>query len=386
MVRNICIWTAVLVTIGACADKNRVKIAGEIKNASGQKVYLEQVNVDKAVRIDSVQADKAGKFSFKVKVETPTFYNVRMGNKEMVTVIAQPEEDIQLTGSLAGLSNNYWVDGSENSLWIKLLNFQLNNTRVAMDSLRKAYAALPAEVAFAGERAKVAAAWDSVWRKQVNFSKEFILKHAVSPASYYALYQKLDAHNFVLSPEQDLHSYKVVASSLKAMYPESQYTQAILTHLAQIGKEMNSERIRQLIANSESSLPEIRLPNAKGDTVALSAQKAKLVVLDFTVLAARDADAYIRDMKAVYDKFRNRGVEIYQVCLDENKLAWENLVKRYGIRWTCVWDPDGLQSKAAKLWNIQSVPADYIINRKSEIVGKNLFGRRLEDRLNDLLK
>ncbi|MDE7074926.1 MAG: redoxin domain-containing protein, partial [Odoribacter sp.] len=105
-----------------------------------------------------------------------------------------------------------------------------------------------------------------------------------------------------------------------------------------------------------------------------------------TVLTARDADAYIWDMKAVYDKFRNRGVEIYQVCLDGNKLAWENLVKRYDIRWTCVWDPDGLQSKVARLWNIQSVPADYIINRKSEIVGKNLFGRRLEDRLNDLLK
>lgn len=386
MARNIFVLLAISLAVGACTDKNRVKISGEIKDASKEKVYLEQVNVDKIVRVDSTQTDKSGNFSFKVRVETPTFYNVRVGNKEVVTVIAQPEEDIKVTGSLAGLGNNYWVDGSENSLWVKLLNFQLNNTRVVLDSLRKAYAALPAGATFAAERGKVAAAWDSVWMKQVNFSKEFILKHAVSPASYYALYQKLDDNNFVLSPDRDLHSYKVVASSLKAMYPESQYTQAILTHLAQISKEMNSERIRQLIANSESSLPEIRLPNVKGDTVALSAQKAKLVVLDFTVLTARDADAYIRDMKAVYDKFRNRGVEIYQVCLDGNKLAWENLVKRYDIRWTCVWDPDGLQSKVARLWNIQSVPADYIINRKSEIVGKNLFGRRLEDRLNDLLK
>jgi len=38
------------------------------------------------------------------------------------------------------------------------------------------------------------------------------------------------------------------------------------------------------------------------------------------------------------------------------------------------------------MWNIQRVPANYIINPKFEIVGKNLAGQRLEDRLNDLLK
>lgn len=40
----------------------------------------------------------------------------------------------------------------------------------------------------------------------------------------------------------------------------------------------------------------------------------------------------------------------------------------------------------AQMWNIQHVPANYIINPKFEIVGKNLAGQRLEDRLNDLLK
>ena len=35
---------------------------------------------------------------------------------------------------------------------------------------------------------------------------------------------------------------------------------------------------------------------------------------------------------------------------------------------------------------VKSVPANYIINQKKEIVGKNLYGSRLEDRLNDLLK
>ena len=170
------------------------------------------------------------------------------------------------------------------------------------------------------------------------------------------------------------------------MYPESQYTKAILKHLDQINKDIRSENLRMLIANSENSLPEIRLPDTEGDTIALSSLKGKYIILDFTVLGLEWSKEYIQGMKDVYDKFHNKGVRIYQVCLDENLLLWKNLVARNRIDWICVRDGEAMQSRAARLWNIQSIPANYIINPKYEIVGKNLTGRRLEERLNDLLK
>lgn len=74
------------------------------------------------------------------------------------------------------------------------------------------------------------------------------------------------------------------------------------------------------------------------------------------------------------------------VCLDKNKFLWEDVIKTNKINWICVWDQGALQSRAASTWNVKSVPANYIINQKKEIVGKNLYGSRLEDRLNDLLK
>ena len=384
MTKNILLSLFVLLAFSACTNKNNVKITGEIKDAGKQKVYLEQVNVDKAIIIDSTETDRNGKFTLKTAVTLPTFFNVKVGPKELITFIAEPEDHIELSGNFKGLSHNYWVDGSENSLWIKLLNFQLNNTQTVMDSLKKTYVALPAENL--AERQKISHAWDSIVNKQINFSKDFILKHAISPAAYYALYQKFNDNNFILTPETDLHSYKVVASSLKAMYPESQYTKAILKHLDDINKEIRSLQIRELIANSANSLPEVRLPDIKGDTIALNSLKGKYIILDFTVLNAQGGQAYAKEMKNIYNKFRNKGVQIYQVCLDPNKLAWERLVKQYGIDWICVWDSQGLKSRAAQMWNIQNVPANYIINPKFEIVGKNLTGRRLEERLTDLLK
>ncbi len=383
MIKTIIFSAAIALLLASC-NKTNVSISGNIKEAGKQKIYLEQLNVDNIVVVDSTESNKNGEFRFKTFVEQPTFFNVKVGPKEAITFIAEAGEDIELSGTLKGLSQNYWVDGSENSLWIKLLNFQLNNTITQLDSLRAIYTNLTAECET--ERHDILQAWDSIINKQITFSKDFILKHAVSPASYYALYQKFDKDNFILTPAEDLHSFKVVASSLKAMYPESQYTKAILKHLEQIAKGLQNERIRQLIANSENTLPEISLPNTKQDTIALSSLKGKYIVLDFNLLATKESKAYIDEMKSVYQKFKNRGLQIYQVCLDENQALWERLVQQHGINWVCVRDPQGLKSRAAQTWNIQNIPANYIINPKFEIVGKNLTGRRLEERLNDLMK
>lgn len=383
--KKICYCAFILLAFSAC-KQNNITINGVIKNANRQKVYLEQLDVNRPVLIDSTQTNADGHFKFKTDVESPTFFNVKTASGEFITFIAEPDATIELTGTLEGLTHNYWVDGSENSLWVKLLNFQLHNTQTAMDSLRKTFNGIPRDEAHKAELLQVASAWDSVRNKQINFSKDFILKHAISPAAYYALYQKFNDKDFILTPEEDLHSFKIVASSLKAMYPESQYTQAILNHLGQINKSIRSEKLRQLIDNSENRLPEIKLPNIQGDTIAFSSLQGKYVILDFTVLNAQDSKAYSDNLKKVYDKFKKKGVQIYQVCLDENQEIWKNLVRQYGIDWICVRDADGARSRAASTYNIQNIPANYIINPKLEIVGKNLSGRRLEDRLHDLLK
>lgn len=385
-VKKILLSVLAIVTLFSCSRKDQMKISGDIQNASKQKVYLEQLNVDQSVVVDSTETNRKGQFSFKREVTTPTFYNVHIGKNAFVTLLGEPDMHIQLKGNLEDLNNNYWVDGSEGSLWLKMLNYQLNRTRQTMDSLRNAYNALPEGKAYDSIRVHLETEWDTITGRQIKFSKDFILKHAVSPASYYALYQKFDNDNFILTPETNLHSYKIVASALKAMFPESQYTKAILKHLDLIKKNDNILRLQQLIANSETTLPEIKLPNSEGDTIALSSLKGKFVVLDFSVLGGADGRAYAAEMKKVYDKFRNRGVRIYQVCLDQNRLAWQRLVKQYNITWDCVWDADALQSRIARRWNIRTVPANFIINPKYEIVGKDLTGRRLEDRLNDLLK
>lgn len=384
--RNIVFSGVIGLMLLACNGKNNVEIKGEIKDAGKQSVYLEQMNVEGTIVIDSAKTNKSGSFKFKLNVIQPTFYMVRVGNNEPMVILAEADQKIEISGQKENLKNNYWVDGSEGSLWIKLLNFQLNNTKNALDSIKQLYTALTPEEQNITRRSQLGAEWDSLLVKQMAFSRNFILQHATSPAAYYALYQKIDPDNFLLSPIQEQHSYRVVASSMKAMYPESQYTKAILNHYAQIENDVRNQKMRELIVSSENNLPEINLPNLKGDTVSLRSLKGKYILLDFSVLGSPESQAYISELKRIYSKYHSKGLEIYQVCLDPNKLQWEEAARKYDISWTCVRDANALESLVARSWNVQSIPANYIINKEYDIVGKNLGGRRLEDRLNDVIK
>lgn len=383
-IKNIFFTGFLLLTLAAC-QKYNVEIQGNIKGADKQQIYLDQLNVEGIQTLDSVKTNRKGQFSFRTNISLPTFYTIRIGKQQAITLLAEPDQNIKISGELDQLKSNYWVEGSEGSLWIKVLNFQLNRTQSALDSLKNVYNALPESKEYDAQRISVTAEWDSVLVNQVNFSRNFIVQHAISPASYYALYQQINNDNFILSPETDLQSYKIVLSSLLAMYPESQYTKALNTHYEKIQKELQTQKMRALILQSENSLPEINLPDRNGNPVSFNALKGKYIILDFTVLASPESEEYIKALKTVYNKFHPKGVEIYQVCLDQNKLLWEELVRKYDIKWKCVRDPEALKSKAARDFNIQQIPSNYIINKDFDIVGKNLYGKRMEDRLQDII-
>ena len=385
MIKRILLLLLPAALLASCRPSN-VEISGEIKNAAKTRVYLERLDVDQSVPVDSATTDRSGKFSFRTQVADPVFYSVRIEKDAPVTIVAEADRKIVITGERTELDKNYWINGSDASLLIKLLNFQLNKTRTAMDSLKKIYAALPGTKESEKERSRISAEWDSVVSKQIRSSKEFIIKNAVSPAAYYALYQKLDKDLFILNPVNEFYSYKVVLSSMLAMYPESPYTKALKGHYEQIQKSIQTGKIQQLIQHSESTLPSIKLADRNGKEQTLESLKGKYILVDFTLLTAKDNQAHTNNLKQLYAKYRSKGFEIFQVCLDPNRLLWEEVHKKSGINWICLQDPDGADSRAARNWNVREIPANYLINRQYEIVGKDLYGQRLCDRLADIIK
>lgn len=91
MIKHIFGAAIVIFLLASCQSHN-VEIKGTIKEADKQKVYLEQLNVDKTVVSDSAKTNRKGEFSFKINVTEPTFYNIRVGQKEHITLLAEPDK------------------------------------------------------------------------------------------------------------------------------------------------------------------------------------------------------------------------------------------------------------------------------------------------------
>jgi peroxiredoxin len=130
--------------------------------------------------------------------------------------------------------------------------------------------------------------------------------------------------------------------------------------------------------------PEIKLPTTKGDTVALSSLKGKLVLIDFWGTWCAPCVKEQSELARLYNKYKlasftnEKGFEIYGVALEAKKPNWENFIAKNKINWIQVSDLKFWRSPVAKTYNIQELPYNVLIDGKGVILAKNLHGADLE--------
>ena len=138
--------------------------------------------------------------------------------------------------------------------------------------------------------------------------------------------------------------------------------------------------------------PEIKLPSLKGDTIALSALKGKLVLIDFWGTWCAPCVEEQSELARLYKKYKQTsftngtGFEIYGVALEAKKPNWENFVAKNKISWIQVSDLKFWRSPVAKTYNIQELPFNVLIDGKGVIVAKNLHGPDLEKEIGRYLR
>lgn len=376
------------VIVTSCSKKDVFTVEGTIEDGGGKKIALYRMDLDKDVAIDSMVIKKNGSFRFKTdRLTEPTFFKLQLTPTNFITLLGDTTEHIQIIAQAASLAKNYEVSNSLGSKQVQILKRQITGLRAKIDSLTTYFQRLPQQ-----ERASQLERLSNEIVESINQYKrsigDFVMENPRSFASYYALFLTLSDETMVLNvmDKQDQVYFATIATSLNLLYPESARVKQLYDYVLNVKTEQRKARMFEILANAEGSgLPEIKEKDVNGNEIALTSLKGKVVLLSFWASWDNTSRRENQNLKRIYQKYKGKGFEIYQVGLERSRVLWENALIQDEIPWISVTDLKYTDSFPARIYNVQQIPANYLISREGEIIGKDLFGNRLDEKLKEIL-
>ncbi|MBD1261336.1 AhpC/TSA family protein [Maribacter polysiphoniae] len=131
--------------------------------------------------------------------------------------------------------------------------------------------------------------------------------------------------------------------------------------------------------------PDFSAPSPSGEFLALSDVKGKVTLIDFWAAWCRPCRAENPNVVKVYNKYKGKGLSIIGVSLDKTAEAWKKAISDDGLEWHHVSNIAYFDDAIAKLYNVDAIPATFLLDENGVIVAKNLRGPALEARISELL-
>ena len=375
------LFVSLITAVMLCAcQSSKVKISGRFVGNDAKDVYLEQVLPLTQSVIDSAVLDKDGNYRFELKgvAKTPSLYNI-IYNGERIPLFLAGGEKLSLN-SVGSVVRNYTVEGSKESELLRQFYQAFVSGAQRLDNIASQFA--KATLSEEDRQALVkeyTAEYYRIRREQLRF----IIENKASLAAVYALYQRLPGDTYLFNGDSDVVYYRTVAEAIEQTYPESPYLQSLMGEIARM-----DARISLSSQITEAGYPDLELSDIYGKKVRLSSLAGKVVLLDFWSAELGNSNTLNAELKEVYKKYADAPVafEVYQVAIDTSKPLWISAVQEQQLPWVSVSDLRGRASSSLGLYNVQKLPANFLIDKEGNIVGKDIYGKSLEQKLDELTR
>ncbi|MDR2915510.1 MAG: AhpC/TSA family protein [Tannerella sp.] len=347
-----------------CQKSNTFTVKGVVAGAAGQTLYLVNTGLSSNTTIDSVKLKSDGKFLFKQpRPKYPDFYRLKLKNQS-IHFSVDSTETIIFTADAHNFETSYSVEGSENSKAFKEITLAQLDANQELRKLRDSYGMnLIPDTTYQESIMKAVKSYKET-------AKKYIFGAPMSPAAYFALFQQIDGLWFFdLYDKTDSKAYGAVATSYKTFYPESPRAKQLESLALQSLKVTRGERQRSIdIPDAkEVSFIDIELPDINGKDIKLSdIAEGKAVLVNFTAYQTEWSPSFNMELNGLYNKYKDKGFEIYQISLDNDAHFWKNAAAN--IPWTCVRDPQSIYSSIAAIYNVRQLPALFLLNNKGVMV------------------
>lgn len=123
------------------------------------------------------------------------------------------------------------------------------------------------------------------------------------------------------------------------------------------------------------------------ERIALSdyAVKNKYIVLHFWASWCAPCRQNMPELVSVYDKYKNHGLEIVSLSIENDKNQWTRAINELGMNWPQMSDLSGWDSRNLKAYDITAIPQLILIDKEGYIINKTYNLSDIEKQLEDLL-
>ena len=387
------IYSAAVIMVAALAftscNNKKFHITGNITEATDSMLYLENLSLNGPVKIDSVKLGEDGAFAFDENAMdsiTPEFYRLRIANQS-INLSIDSTETVKVKASYPQMSYKYEVEGSENCSKIKELSIK----QMILQNNINAIAKSP-NMGIDSVDVIVARMLDS-YKQDIKVN--YIFKEPMKASSYYALFQTIQLGNvnsLIFNPrnnKDDVRVFAAVATSWDTYYPGAERGKNLHNIAIEGMKDIRiieNQRAQQQIDASKVSVNgciDLAMEDSKGQVRRLTDLKGKVVLLDFHLFASSESTKRIMMLRELYNKYHAAGLEIYQVSVDPNEHFWKTSTA--ALPWICVRDEGGIQGQSLQLYNVQSIPTFFLIDRSNTLKARDAQIKDLDEAIKNLL-
>jgi peroxiredoxin len=355
--------------MAACAPKEpQFNITGKIAGADSVTFILQKRVDGKTVKLDSAMSLN-GVFKMKGAVKYPESVTLVAKEKRKSKPFFIENAEIVITGVLDSLS------------FAKVTGSKTHDESIAyQESLKQfddKFSALNEEYKVAREakdKAKleeINKRGEEIDKEETAFTKEYIKTH---PASYFT--PMLLGNLFYSTEPDELEAIMNTLDTNVAKIP------VVLTLKERI-VVMKTVAIGQIA-------PDFTLNDVNDKPVALSSMfgKSKLLLIDFWASWCGPCRAENPNVVKVWKEFNKKGFDVFGVSLDQPgaKEKWMQAIKDDKLTWTHVSDLKYWDCAAAKLYAVRAIPANFLLDETGKIIGKNLRGDALYNKVKELLE
>ena len=352
-------------------------ISGKISNPKNIPLSINFIGPAGMQNMGAIDVDSNGNFNHELTIDDIGFYSLAYNAENSILLFIEPGSSTVITADGNQLFDSYSLtESTKDSKLIKEYFEEYNRFAKEQQDLNLQMSAL--DYSADDARTELIAKSEAIRAEFNQYKRSFIDANEEMPMLAFLLDH--------LNPKTELDYIKKIGESAKKSLFGTHYNDMVQRVVqARIQSQNPPPTPSGQIAVGQMA-PEIAFPNPNGEIIKLSSLRGKLVLLDFWASWCRPCRMENPNVVRMYNKYKDKGFDIYSFSLDQDPARWKNAIQQDGLVWpNHASDLKGWNTATIPLYGFKGIPFTVLIDKDGKILETNLRGPALENKLKSLL-